>query len=172
MTNQMVSTVEDKVLILEREFNAPRELVFQAFTQAEHLKHWWGPRGWALPVCHVDFRVGGVWHYCMKCEDKNQGDYYGMESWGKAVYSEIVVPEKIVYVDFFSDAEGNEAENMPSTRVTLTFIETETGTKLINRGEYASAESLQQVLDMGMMEGITDTWNRLGEHLESIQKSS
>jgi uncharacterized protein YndB with AHSA1/START domain len=91
---------------------------------------------------------------------------------GKAVYSEIVVPEKIVYVDFFSDAEGNEAENMPSTRVTLTFIETETGTKLINRGEYASAESLQQVLDMGMMEGITDTWNRLGEHLESIQKSS
>ncbi|CAN7522655.1 SRPBCC domain-containing protein [Paenibacillus sp. LjRoot153] len=172
MTNQMVSKVEDKVLILEREFNAPRELVFQAFTQAEHLKHWWGPRGWTLPVCHVDFRVGGVWHYCMKCEDKNQGDYYGMESWGKGVYSEIVVPEKIVYVDFFSDAEGNEAENMPSTRVTLTFIETETGTKVINRGEYASAESLQQVLDMGMMEGITDTWDRLSEHLASIQKSS
>ncbi|OAS15762.1 SRPBCC domain-containing protein [Paenibacillus oryzisoli] len=168
MANQMVSTIEDKVLILEREFNAPRELVFQAFTQAEHLKHWWGPRGWTLPVCHVDFRVGGVWHYCMKCEDKNQGDFYGMESWGKAVYNEIVVPEKIVYVDYFSDAEGNEAANMPSTRVTLTFLETETGTKVINRGEYTSAESLQQVLDMGMMEGITDTWDRLSEHLASL----
>lgn len=171
MTNQMVSQVEGKILILEREFNAPRELVFQAFTQAEHLKHWWGPRGWTLPVCNVDFRVGGVWHYCMKCEDKNQGDFYGMEAWGKAVYHEIIAPEKIVYVDYFSDAEGNAAENMPETIVTLTFIETENGTKVINRGEYATAEGLQQVLDMGMMAGITDTWNRLVEHLELIQKS-
>jgi len=169
MTSQMVSKVEDNVLILEREFKAPRELVFQAFTEAEHLKHWWGPNGWTLPVCNVDFRVGGVWHYCMKCEDKNQGDFYGMESWGKAVYQEIVVPEKIVYVDYFSDSEGNEAENMPSTLVTLTFIETENGTKLINRGEYASADGLKQVMDMGMMQGITETWNRLAEHLESIQ---
>ncbi|WP_152393222.1 SRPBCC family protein [Paenibacillus guangzhouensis] len=169
MTSQMVSKVEENVLILEREFKAPRELVFQAFSQAEHLKHWWGPNGWSLPVCNVDFREGGVWHYCMKCEDKNQGDFYGMESWGKAVYREIIAPEKIVYVDYFSDSEGNEAENMPSTLVTLTFIETENGTKLINRGEYASADGLKQVMDMGMMQGITETWNRLAEHLESIQ---
>lgn len=169
MTNQMVSRVEDKVLILEREFNAPRELVFQAFTQAEHLKHWWGPRGWTLPVCHVDFRVGGVWHYCMKCEDKNQGDFYGMESWGKSVYREIIVPEKIVAVDYFSDAEGNEAPNMPATIVTLQFIETENGTKVINRGEYASAEDVQKVMDMGMLQGVTETWDRLAQHLESIE---
>jgi len=169
MTSQMVSKVEDNVLILEREFKAPRELVFAAFTQAEHLKHWWGPNGWTLPICNVDFRVGGVWHYCMKCEDKNQGDFYGMESWGKAVYQEIVVPEKIVYVDYFSDSEGNAAENMPETHVTLTFVETETGTKLINRGVYASADGLKQVMEMGMMQGITETWNRLAEHLESIQ---
>ncbi|WP_410513764.1 SRPBCC domain-containing protein [Paenibacillus sp. BR2-3] len=170
MTNQMVSKVEEKALILEREFSAPRELVFQAFTQAEHLKHWWGPRGWTLPVCHVDFRVGGVWHYCMKCEDKNQGDFYGMESWGKGVYREIIVPEKIVYVDYFSDAEANVAENMPETICTLTFIETDGRTKVINRADYATAEELQQVLDMGMLQGITDTWNRLAEHLESIQQ--
>ncbi|MDQ0088824.1 uncharacterized protein YndB with AHSA1/START domain [Paenibacillus anaericanus] len=172
MTNQMVSKVEGNVLILEREFNAPRELVFQAFTQAEHLKQWWGPRGWSLPVCHVDFREGGVWHYCMKCEDKNQGDFYGMESWGKATYREIVVPEKIVYMDYFSDAEGNVAEDMPQTLVTLTFIETDNGTKVINRGEYATAEGLKQVMDMGMMQGITETWNRLVEHLESIQENN
>ncbi|MEV5030236.1 SRPBCC domain-containing protein [Paenibacillus sp. LPE1-1-1.1] len=171
MTNQMVSKVEEKVLILEREFNAPRELVFQAFSQAEHLKHWWGPRGWTLPVCNIDFRVGGVWHYCMKCEDKNQGDFYGMESWGKGVYSEIQAPEKIVYTDYFSDAEGNIAETMPATISTLTFIEVEGGTKVINTAEYATAEGLKQVLDMGMLEGITDTWNRLVEHLESIQKN-
>lgn len=171
MTNQMISKIEGNVLILEREFNAPRELVFQAFTKAEHLKQWWGPRGWTLPVCHVDFREGGVWHYCMKCEDKNQGDFYGMESWGKAAYREIVVPEKIVYVDYFSDAEGNVAEEMPQTLVTLTFIETDNGTKVINRGEYATAEALKQVMDMGMMQGITETWNRLVEHLESIQEN-
>lgn len=172
MTNQMISKIEGNVLILEREFNAPRVLVFQAFTKAEHLKQWWGPRGWTLPVCHVDFREGGVWHYCMKCEDKNQGDFYGMESWGKAAYREIVVPEKIVYVDYFSDAEGNVAEDMPQTLVTLTFIETVNGTRVINRGEYATAEGLKQVMDMGMMQGITDTWNRLVEHLESIQENN
>ncbi|RUT47405.1 SRPBCC domain-containing protein [Paenibacillus anaericanus] len=172
MTNQMISKIEGNVLILEREFNAPRELVFQAFTKAEHLKQWWGPRGWTLPVCHVDFREGGVWHYCMKCEDKNQGDFYGMESWGKAAYREIVVPEKIVYVDYFSDAEGNVAEDMPQTLVTLTFIETDNGTRVINRGEYATAEALKQVMDMGMMQGITDTWNRLVEHLKSIQENN
>ncbi|MEK4510775.1 SRPBCC domain-containing protein [Paenibacillus sp. FSL K6-2524] len=172
MTNQMISKIEGNVLILEREFNAPRELVFQAFTKAEHLKQWWGPRGWTLPVCNVDFREGGVWHYCMKCEDKNQGDFYGMESWGKAAYREIVVPEKIVYVDYFSDAEGNVAEDMPQTLVTLTFIETDNGTRVINRGEYATAEALKQVMDMGMMQGITDTWNRLVEHLKSIQENN
>lgn len=167
MANAMIKKVEGSVLILERVFNAPRELVFQAFSEAEHLKHWWGPSGWELPVCNVDFRPGGVWHYCMKCVDKNQGDFYGMESWGKAVYEEIAAPEKIVYVDYFSDAEGNENETMPSTHVTLTFEEFEGKTKLVNVGRYASAEALQTVLDMGMEQGISETWDRLEAHLQS-----
>ncbi|CAG7629288.1 SRPBCC domain-containing protein [Paenibacillus allorhizosphaerae] len=169
MANQMITKVEGSVLVLERVFNAPRELVFKAFSEAEHLKHWWGPRGWEIPVCNVDFRPGGVWHYCMKCVDKNQGDFYGMESWGKGVYEEIVAPEKIVYVDYFSDAEGNENESMPSTRVTLTFDEHEGKTKLINRALYASPEALKTVLDMGMEQGISETWDRLDEHLQSLQ---
>jgi uncharacterized protein YndB with AHSA1/START domain len=172
MTNPSItSTVEnDNVLVLEREFNAPRELVFRMFKEAEHLKHWWGPSGWELPVCTVDFQPGGVWHYCMKCVDKNQGDFFGMESWGKAVYGEIVEPEKIVYTDFFSDAEGNVNEELPSTEVTLLFVDLDGGrTKLINRGVYASAESLQTVLDMGMLQGISQTWDRLDARLESLQ---
>jgi uncharacterized protein YndB with AHSA1/START domain len=69
MTNQMVSTVEDKVLILEREFNAPRELVFQAFTQAEHLKHCGVQEvGHFQYVMLISASVG--WHYCMKCETR------------------------------------------------------------------------------------------------------
>lgn len=169
MSSKMITKVEGQELILERIFNAPRELVFQAFSEAEHLKHWWGPRGWTLTVCHVDFRPGGIWHYCMKCIDENQGDFYGFESWGKAVYQEIVKAEKIVYTDYFSDAEGNEAEGMPSTEVTLTFIEHEGKTKLVSRGKYASPEALKTVMDMGMEQGITETWDRLGEHLESLQ---
>lgn len=169
MTNKMISKVEGQELILERVFNAPRELVFKAFSEAEHLKHWWGPRGWTLTACTVDFRPGGVWHYCMKCVDENQGDFFGYESWGKGVYQEIVEVEKIVYVDYFSDAEGNENADMPSTLVKMFFQEHEGQTKLISRSEYATAEALKTVMDMGMEQGITETWDRLAEHLQSIQ---
>jgi len=169
MSSKMMTKVEGQELILERIFNAPRELVFQAFSEAEHLKQWWGPRGWTVTVCNVDFRPGGIWHYCMKCIDENQGDFYGFESWGKGIYQEIVAAEKIVYIDYFSDAEGNEAEGMPSTEVTMTFIEHEGKTKLVSRGKYASPEALKTVMDMGMEQGITETWDRLEEHLESLQ---
>ncbi|NOU71908.1 SRPBCC domain-containing protein [Paenibacillus sp. LMG 31458] len=169
MSNKMISKVDGQELILERVFNAPRELVFKAFSEAEHLKHWWGPRGWTLTVCNVDFRPGGIWHYCMKCIDQNQGDFYGYESWGKAVYDEIVEAEKIIYVDYFSDAEGNETEGMPSSHITMTFVEFEGKTKLVSRSKYASPEALKTVMEMGMEQGITETWDRLEEHLQSIQ---
>ncbi|MDR7317704.1 SRPBCC domain-containing protein [Brevibacillus nitrificans] len=168
--SSMVSRVEnERVLVLERVFDAPRELVFQMFKEPEHLKRWWGPRGWEVPVCSIDFRPGGVWHYCMKCVDQNQGDFFGMESWGKGVYAEIVEPEKIVYTDYFADAEGNVNEELPSTKVTLEFIDLEGKTKLVNRGEYVSAEALKTVIDMGMLQGITETWDRLEERLQEVK---
>ncbi|MDQ0196507.1 SRPBCC family protein [Paenibacillus wynnii] len=169
MSNKMITSVEGQELILERVFNAPRELVFKAFSEAEHLKQWWGPRGWILPVCNIDFRPGGIWHYCMKCIDEKQGEFYGMESWGKAIYEEIVEGESIVYVDYFSDAEGNETEGMPSSHVTMILEEQDGQTKLISRSKYVSPEALQTVMDMGMEQGISETWDRLEEHLQSIQ---
>ncbi|MDB5101446.1 MAG: hypothetical protein JWM80_5867 [Cyanobacteria bacterium RYN_339] len=166
----MASRVEnDNVLVLERVFDAPRNLVFSMFKDAEHLKRWWGPRGWELPYCTVDFRVGGTWLYCMKCEDKNQVNFYGMESWGKAIYQEIVEPEKIVCLDYFCNAEGQENPDMPSTKVTLSFSEQGGKTKLVSRGEYVSAEALETVMKMGMLEGITQTWDRLEERLAAVQ---
>ncbi|MFD1177335.1 SRPBCC domain-containing protein [Paenibacillus puldeungensis] len=168
--NAMVSRVEnDRVLMLERVFDAPRDLVFKMFKEPEHLKHWWGPKGWELPVCSVDFRPGGVWHYCMKCVDQNQGDFYGMESWGKSVYKEIVEPELISQIDYFSDAEGNTNESMPSTEITIEFIDLGGRTKLVSRAEYVSAEALKTVMDMGMLQGITETWKRLEEHLNEVK---
>ncbi len=168
--NQILSRVEDnRVLVLERIFDAPRDLVFTMFKEPEHLRSWWGPRGWELPVCRVDFQPGGVWHYCMKCVDPDQGQFFGMESWGKGVYKEIIEPEKIVYVDSFSDSEGNTNEDMPSTEVTLEFIEMGNKTKLINRSVYSSAETLKTVTDMGMIQGITETWERLEEALQLLK---
>ncbi|MBD2868168.1 SRPBCC domain-containing protein [Paenibacillus arenilitoris] len=166
----MVSRVEnDRVLVLERVFDAPRELVFSMFKEPEHLKHWWGPKGWDLPVCNLDFRPGGVWHYCMKCVDESFGEYYGMESWGKGIYKEIDEPDTIVYTDYFSDAEGNMNDEMPSTDVTMQFIDLDGRTKLVSRSEYVSAEALKSVIDMGMMEGVTETWDRLEERLNAVK---
>ncbi|GIP22124.1 SRPBCC domain-containing protein [Paenibacillus sp. J22TS3] len=169
MSNTSMTRVEETEFIIERIFNAPRELVFKAFSEAEHLKNWWGPRGWTVPVCHVDFRPGGVWHYCMKCEDKNQGDFYGMESWGKGVYHEIVNGEKIVYTDYFSDADGNEAPGAPSSTTTVIFEDADGKTKVTSRSKYDSIEAVKAVMDMGMEEGITQTWDRLEEHLQEIR---
>lgn len=168
MSNMSVK-VEGQELILERIFDAPRELVFKAFSEAEHLKHWWGPRGWIITVCNIDFRPGGIWHYCMKCVDENQGDFFGFESWGKGVYHEIVDGESFVYTDYFSDAEGNEAEGMPPTLVTMLFEDYEGKTRLISRSKYDSPEALKTVLDMGMEQGIAETWDRLGEYLQTMQ---
>lgn len=169
--DKMVSSVEnDKVLVLERVFDAPRDLVFKMFKEPEHLKRWWGPRGWELAVCDVNFRPGGVWHYCMKCVDENQGEFYGMESWGKAVYREIDEPERLVYTDYFSDAEGNENDAMPSTEVTMAFTDLGGKTRLVSRSEYVSAEALKTVTDMGMLQGITETWDRLEERLSEVRQ--
>jgi uncharacterized protein YndB with AHSA1/START domain len=162
-TSNMTTKVDGRELILERIFDAPRELVFKVFSDPEHLKHFWGPKGWTLPVCKLDFRTGGVWHFCMRSEDGQ------MEGWGKAVYQEINEPDRIVYIDAFSDEEGNSLEGMPETLITLTFEEQEGKTKLINHAQFTSAEALKSTLDMGLIEGMDATWDRLADHLKEIQ---
>lgn len=153
---------------MERIFSAPRELVFKAFSTSEHLAQWFAPRGWTVPVSNLDFRAGGSWHFCMKCVDQSQGDFYGMEAWSKAVYREIVVPEKIVYSDYFADADGNVAEDMPAGVVTITFEEYEGKTRVVSTTKYPSEEDLQKVIEMGMEQGATETWDRLAELLLSL----
>ncbi len=154
---------------MERIFQAPREWVFKAFSTSEHLSKWFAPRGWEVPVSNLDFRVGGSWHFCMKCVDKAQGDFYGMEAWSKTVYQDIVVPERIVYSDYFSDADGNVAEGMPAGTVTLTFEEFNGQTKVTSITKYQTPEELNNVIEMGMEQGATETWDRLAEILTSMQ---
>lgn len=160
MTNsdQKVETTEQE-LVLTRTFDAPRKLVFEAYSSCEHLKNWWGPRTWPMVECTMDFRIGGVWHYCLR--GPNEGD----ASWGRAVFSEIVEPERIVYLDAFSDAEGNVNEGMPQTESHIEFADDNGRTRVTLRARYPSPADLKTVLDMGMVDGITDTLDRLDEYL-------
>jgi len=93
------STSTDREIVVRRVFAAPRELVFEAWTQPERLVRWWAPAGCTTAACTVELRPGGAFHYCMRMPD-------GMEIWGLGIYREIVAPERIVYTDTFADAEG------------------------------------------------------------------
>lgn len=150
---------EGRELVLTRTFDAPRELVFAAYSSCEHLRNWWGPRSWPMAECSMDFRVGGVWHYCLR--GPNEGD----ESWGRAVFTEIVEPERIAYTDAFSDADGAVNEEMPITEGSVDLEDVAGRTRLTMRAVYPSADELKAVLDMGMEAGITETLDRLDEHL-------
>lgn len=146
-------------LIVDRTFDAPRDLVWAAFTEPERMAKWWGPRGWDTTNKTMDVRPGGIWHYCMAGPD-------GMESWGKAEYKEITPKDRIVYVDWFSDADGNANEQMPSVLTTFEFQEVELKkTRVYATAEYATVEALEQVTAMGMVQGLSESLDKLAEHL-------
>ncbi len=142
---------------IERTFAAPRERVFDAWASCEALTHWWGPKGWTLPFCQIDFRPGGTWRYMMR----GQGPEGMMDAWGKAVYSEIVPLQRIVYQDFFTDADGNVSPGMPEMTIEVEFIAEGTETRLRSIARFQKAEDIETVLKMGMEEGLRDTWDRL-----------
>jgi uncharacterized protein YndB with AHSA1/START domain len=85
--------------VISREFDAPRELLWRAFTDPERMQHWWGPKGFKVVVWKMDLRPGGTYHYCLQGPD-------GSLMWGKFVYREIAPPERIVLVSSFSDETG------------------------------------------------------------------
>jgi uncharacterized protein YndB with AHSA1/START domain len=85
--------------VITHTFDAPRELVWKAWTEREHLMKWFGPEGFTMPAAKIDFRPGGIFHYCLCAPD-------GKEMWGKFVFREIIAPEKIVLVNSFSDEDG------------------------------------------------------------------
>lgn len=158
----VVTEPANRTVVVSRVFDAPRTLVFTAFSTPEHLAQWWGPKGWTLPVCNVDFRPGGIWHYCMRGPD-------GEDAWGRAVYREIVAPERVVYVDSFSNAEGEMVPGMPEMVITMTFTEHDGKTTLTSHAQFASDADLETVLAMGMVQGLTETWDRLEAHLAHVQ---
>lgn len=154
--------VEGLELIMERTFDAPQQVVFSMFTESDHLANWWGPTGWNTTTFELDLVPGGVWHYCMLSPD-------GQEAWGKSVYQEIEAPGRLVYEDNFSDEQGNISNDMPTMLVTTDFIEKGNRTTIVSRTKFESQAELQKVLDMGAIEGMTETFDRLDGYLADVQ---
>lgn len=159
--NPTTLTTEANVVTIERVINAPKDKVWAAFAEPEIFKQWWGPEGWSTTLKHFDFAEGGYTLYGMKCEDKNQGDFYGQESWGKFAYGAITPKDSIAYTDYFCDDNGNTNEDLPAAETTITLDETNGMTKITSVTTYNTEAELQQVLQMGMEEGIKQTLNRL-----------
>jgi uncharacterized protein YndB with AHSA1/START domain len=99
-----MANANDVAFTIHREFKAPRELVFRTMMEAQHLKHWWGPKECTITVERHEPRPGGVFHYCMT---PRTGAVPGAEMWGRFDYHEITKPSRIVFVNGFADAQGN-----------------------------------------------------------------
>ena len=139
-------------IVMTRVFDAPRRVVFDAWTKPEHVTHWWGRRGSTLPVCEMDFRPGGAWRFVERGRD-------GREHAFRGVYREIVPPERLVYTFEFEGMPGHVSVE------TLTFVEQDGKTTLVNTVRFESVEDRDGMLQSGMEAGATETLDRLAEYL-------
>jgi uncharacterized protein YndB with AHSA1/START domain len=153
------SKVTGRELVIERTFDAPRELVFKVWTQPEHISKWFGPRGYTVPVFETDLRPGGVTRYCMRSTET------GEESWGKSEFREVVPPERLVYTDWFADPQGNVLPDMPETQVTISFTDDAGKTRVQILTQFKSEADLESLAGTGMIEGWTETLDRLADYL-------
>ena len=146
----------------QRELDAPRERVFEAWSTCEHLRHWFGPGGWTLPVCDIDFRPGGRWRYGMRGPD-------GTMSYGLFLYRAIEPPARIEYTDSFTDEHGEVDDTMPVSTTVIEFQEIGAGrTRIASTTRYERPEDLRTVLGFGAEAGVRQTLDRLEQHLRDI----
>ena len=158
------NTVNEKErMVITRVFDAPRALVWEAWTNPKYVMQWWGPKGFTAPVCKIDFRVGGKFLCCMKSPD-------GQEGWNAGEYHEIVLHEKIVYSLYFADSQGNkvdpaqlgiEHEAIEDARDVVIFEDFGNGqTKLTFIGN----ETMEEAKNSGQLEG----WNQILEKVAAV----
>jgi uncharacterized protein YndB with AHSA1/START domain len=150
-----VTTPSDREIVLTRVFDAPRHLVFDAFSKPELLKRWFGPRGWSLVVCEVDLKVGGGFRFVMRGPD-------GREMGMRGVYREIAPPERSVHMESFDDYPGE-------SQVTAVFVEQEGKTRLTVTVLYPSQEVRDLVIQSGMEHGAAESYDKLAELLASAE---
>lgn len=164
MANEVKVTkdLENKKLIIEREFDAPKDKVWKAYAEKDWFEKWWGPEGWETTTKEFDFTPGGRVHYDMKCVDENQGEWFNQSSWGVMVLDSVTAPDSFTYTDYFSDEAGTLNQEMPALKVTNEFVDLGNGrSKLVSTSLADRADQIEQLVNMGMIEGFTSQLNKL-----------
>ena len=153
-----VTAPSDREIAMTRVFEAPRSLVFHALTKPDLIKRWLlGPPGWSMPVCEIDFKVGGAYRYVWRRDD--DGTEMGMGG----VYREIVPPERIINTEKFEEGEA---------LVTTVLVQKGGETTLTTTMLFESREARDEALKSGMEKGAAESYNRLAELLELDQEES
>jgi uncharacterized protein YndB with AHSA1/START domain len=154
----IVTTPSDQEIRMTRLFNAPRDLVFEAMTKPEHVREWWGRLGdgYSVPVCEVDFRVGGKWRFVNR-HPRGEAAFHGE-------YREIAPPDRVVFTEIF--------EEFPDTVSVVTAELTEEGgkTRLTATVRYPSIEVRDMVLGTGMSTGAGISYDRLEDLVAQLER--
>ena len=172
-SNKSTPLPRERELVITRVFEAPRELVWKAFTESDRLAHWWGPAGFTMLVRTLDFRPDGVFHYSMRSPD-------GQVMWGKFVYRDIQAPERMIFVSFFSDEDGNitRAPFNPTWPLeivnTVTLTESDGKTTVTLRGGPINATEEERETFWNAQEsvrqGFAGTFDQLAAYLADEEK--
>lgn len=141
--------------VLTRLIDAPRELVFEVWTQPEHVEKWWGPFGFSISVHAMDAKPGGTWRF-----DMHHAEYGDFKN--QIVYQEVVRPERLVY------SHDGVDDGKPAFHVTVTFEEENGKTRLTMRTRFASVEAFEEVKKFGAIEGGKQTLTRLAEYVVTL----
>jgi uncharacterized protein YndB with AHSA1/START domain len=150
-----VTTPSDREIVVTRVFNAPRKLVFDAWTSPKYLPHWMlGPDGWSMPVCEIDLRPGGSWHIVWRHSN-------GQEMEMRGAYREVQPPERVVS----SESWGPD---WPETLNTVVFSEHAGKTTATITLLYPSKDARDAALKTGMKQGMSQSYDRLEAYLESL----
>jgi len=151
---------DPRSIIGTRIFDAPRELVFAAFTDPKHLAQWWGPDGFTTTTSKFEFRPGGVWRFVMHGPD-------GRDYQNRITFDEIVPPARIVY----HHGGGDDVEPVQFTP-TVTFEDLGGKTRLTWQGTFPSAEERARVIrEYGADKGLVQTMTRLVDYVAAMAKS-
>jgi uncharacterized protein YndB with AHSA1/START domain len=147
-----ITTPSDLEIVTTRVVDAPRHLVFDAWTKPEHVANWMlGPPGWTMPVCEIDLRPGGSWHFVWRKSD-------GSEMSMRGGYKEVAPPERLVSTESWG-------ADWPETVNTLILSEENGQTTMTYTILYPSKEARDKALNTGMKEGMAQSYDRLEEYL-------
>lgn len=161
MSNKQTAISSDaanKKLIVVREFDAPLEEVWRAWTDSTILDEWWAPKPWKAKTKSMDFRDGGTWLYSMVGPD-------GSHSYCRADFTSVVENESYTGYDAFCDEDGNINHDLPVMQWFVKFSSTGTGTKVEAELTFGTEADMEKIIEMGFKEGFTAAHGNLDELL-------